>query len=295
LFKICKKELYFPLYFKKARNMPNKIKIENLDKNNIEELLFVCSWRRMKDPVHREGMRLKRAWLSEMLDTWGSVAKIAYYQGMPRGQILYFPEEADKARAFKRKNVLWINCVYNPFPKAQRLGIGRKLVEALLDDCEKGEVCGLKTVKYVLAKAFNTGEALSLPEFYRKMGFAQPPGEGDLNALYMPISGEYEKSQSQREEYVPLPEDRNKAVVFYSPICQFSYPFALRVKELVREVAPGLPVEMINEWERPEEAIKRKNHWLIVNATPIHTFFMAEEQFKREVKQALEAGSNESA
>jgi GNAT superfamily N-acetyltransferase len=266
--------------------MSPDIKIENLDENNIEKLLFVCSSHRLEDPVHREGMRLKKDWLLEMLKNWGSVAKIAYYRGMPKGQILYFPEEADKTRVIKRRNVVWINCVYNPFPEAQRLGIGRKLVESLITDCKKGEICGLGNVKFLLAKAFNTGEALSLPEFYRKMGFIQPPGKEPSNALYLSISGEYEKGPKQ-EKYEPLPEDKNKAIIFYSPICQFSYPFAVRMRELIQEVAPNLPIKMINEWKNPEEVIKRKSHGLIVNATPIYTFFMAEEQFKNEVKQAL--------
>jgi len=119
------------------------------------------------------------------------------------------------------------------------------------------------------------------------MGFTQPPAEESTNALYMPISGQYEPSPPE-EKYAPLPEDRDKAIVFYGPTCQFSYPFALKVKKLIKEVAPDLPVEMINEWESPEEVIKRKNQWLVVNAKPIYTFFMAEEQFKNEVKQALE-------
>jgi hypothetical protein len=44
---------------------------------------------------------------------------------------------------------------------------------------------------------------------------------------------------------------------------------------------------MINEWEKPEKYIKRKNWWLIVNAKPIQTFFMDTENFKREIKEAV--------
>ncbi|MEM2970579.1 MAG: hypothetical protein QXR63_06565 [Candidatus Bathyarchaeia archaeon] len=48
---------------------------------------------------------------------------------------------------------------------------------------------------------------------------------------------------------------------------------------------PNIKIEMINEWEKPEESIKR-NWWLIVNAKPIQTFFMDTENFKKEVKEA---------
>ena len=44
---------------------------------------------------------------------------------------------------------------------------------------------------------------------------------------------------------------------------------------------------MINEWEKPEETIKRKNWWLIVNAKPRQTFFMETEKFKEEIRQAV--------
>jgi hypothetical protein len=88
-------------------------------------------------------------------------------------------------------------------------------------------------------------------------------------------------------QYEPLPEDRNRAVVFYSPVCQFGYPFARKIGEIVREVAPQIRVDLVNDWERPEESIGRRNLWLIVNAKPIHTFFMDTEKFKEEVRQAV--------
>jgi hypothetical protein len=52
-------------------------------------------------------------------------------------------------------------------------------------------------------------------------------------------------------------------------------------------VAPTINVELINEWEKPEESTKRKNSWLTVNGKPIHTFFMETEKFKQEMEQAM--------
>jgi len=40
--------------------------------------------------------------------------------------------------------------------------------------------------------------------------------------------------------------------------------------------------------EKPEEAIKHKNWWLIVNAKPIQTAFMETEKFNEEVKQDID-------
>ncbi|MEM3577918.1 MAG: GNAT family N-acetyltransferase [Candidatus Bathyarchaeia archaeon] len=259
------------------------IKIENLQESNIDDLIHVCSSKRLGDPIHKEGVALKKRWLREMLAKHGSCAKIAYHNGKPAAQILYYPEEVDATKPHRRENVLVINCIYNPTPEAQKLGIGTKLLKSVIHDAKNRSTClGNKPCKFILAKAFNTGEFLQMTEFYRKNGFLQTPEGG---AMYLPIEGRYEPTTSIGE-YEPLTEDKNKAIIFYTPICQFGYPFAVRIKRLVEEVAPNIKIEMINTWEKPEESIKRKNWWLIVNAKPIRTFFMETEKFKKEIWQA---------
>ncbi|MDH5753719.1 MAG: GNAT family N-acetyltransferase [Candidatus Bathyarchaeota archaeon] len=268
--------------------MQEKIRIENLQESNIEDLIYVCSSKRLNDPIHQQGIRLKRRWLREMLEKCGHCAKIAYYNEKPVAQILYYPEEADITKAFRRENVLVIDCIYNPTPEAQKLGIGTRLLYSVIEDARQRKTClGNKPCKFILAKAFNTGELLPMPEFYKKKGFLPTP-EG--NQLYLPIEGSYEPV-TPVGEYEPLLEDKDKAVIFYGPICQFSYQFAKRIEEILREVVPNIGIEMVNEWEKPEEAIKRKNWWLIVNAKPIQTFFMETEKFKEEIKQAVSENS----
>lgn len=266
--------------------MYERIRIESLHELNMEDLIYVCSSKRLHDPVHQQGIKLKRQWLKRMLNRYGSCAKIAYYNDKPAAEILYYPEEADVTKASKRESVLVITCVYNPTEEAQKLGIGTRLLKSVIEDAKQRKTClGNKPCKFILAKAFNTGELLSLSEFYKKNGFIPTPeNEGDL--LYLPIESSYEPT-APIGKYKPLPEDKDRAVIFYGPVCQFSYQFAKRVEEIIKEVAPKLRVKMINEWENPEEAIKRKNWWLIVNSKPIKTFFMETEKFKEEVKQAI--------
>lgn len=266
--------------------MHGRIRIEDLEESNIEDLILVCSSGKLSDPIHQQGIKMKRRWLREMLDKYGSCAKIAYYNGKPTAQILYYPEEADVPTSFRRKNVLVINCVYNPTPKAQKRGIGIMLLRNVVDDVKQMRTClGNKPCDFMLAKAFNTRKFLNLPEFYRKNGFTPTPiDEGNL--LYLPINGRYKQTQPIRK-YKPLPEDRGKAIIFYSPICQFSFQFAKKIEETVRDVAPNIGVEMINKWQNPEEAIKRRNYELIVHTKPIQTFFMETEKFKEELKQAI--------
>lgn len=264
--------------------MQEKTRIENLQESNLEDLILVCSSKRLDDPVHQQGISLQRKWLHQMLEKYGSCAKIAYYNEKPAAQILFYPEKADVTRAFRREGVLVINCMYNPTPEAQKIGLGTKLLRSLIRDAKQRTSClGDKPCKFILAKAFNTGELLPLPEFYSKNGFL-PTAEG--NSLYLSIEGNYEPTPPIGN-YEPLLEDKNKAIIFYSPTCAFGYSFAERIETMIREVAPNIKIELINDWEKPEESIKRKNWWLIVNAKPIQTFFMDTVKFKEEIKQAL--------
>jgi hypothetical protein len=260
-----------------------KARIENLQESNIEDLIYVCSSKKLNDPIHQQGIQLKRQWLLKILEKYGSCAKIAYYNGKPVAQILYYPEEADVTKTFKRQNVLVINCVYNPTPEAHKLGISTRLLQSVIQDAKQRRTClGDRPCKFILAKAFNTGELLPMPEFYKKNSFLPTP-ERDL--LYLPIEGNYELTKPLGE-YEQLLEDRNKAVIFYGAMCEFGYPFAKKIEGIIKEILPEIRIEMINEWQNPEESIKRKNWWLIVNAKPIYTFFMETEKFKEEIKRA---------
>lgn len=266
--------------------MQERIRIENLQESNIDDLVYVCSSTRRDDPIHQQGIKLKRQWLGEMLDKSGSCAKIAYRNEKPVAQILYYSEASDVTRAFRRENVLVINCIYNPTPEAQKLGVGTRLLNSVIEDARQKRTClGNKPCRFILAKAFNTGEFLPMPEFYRKNGFTPPP-ESEGNLLYLPIEGSYEPA-ARIGKYEPLPEDEDKAIIFYNPICQFSYQFAKRIEEIIKELVPNIRIKMTNEWEKPEEALKRRNCSLIVNAKPIQTFFMETEKFKEEIRQAV--------
>jgi len=264
--------------------MRERIRIENLKESNMDDLINVCSSKRLDDPAHQQGISLKRQWLQEMLAKYGTCAKIAYYNEKPVAQILYHPEEADRARPFRRKDVLVLDCIYNPTAEAQKRGIGTRLLKSTIQDAKQRKTClGNKPCKFIIARAFNTGEFLPMPDFYKKNGFLPTTDE---NQLHLPIEGEYEPI-SPLGEYEPLPEDRNRATVLYGPTCQYSFQFAKRMETAIREVAPSIRVELINEWEKPEESKKRKNCGLVVNAKPIHTFFMETEKFKQEIRQAM--------
>ncbi|MEM0053515.1 MAG: hypothetical protein QXL89_04960 [Nitrososphaeria archaeon] len=57
---------------------------------------------------------------------------------------------------------------------------------------------------------------------------------------------------------------------------------------MILEVAPNIPIRLINIFEQPEEVKKRgKVQNCVVNGRAILTFFMDKENFKKEVNEAL--------
>lgn len=64
--------------------------------------------------------------------------------------------------------------------------------------------------------------------------------------------------------------------------------FAEQIKTSINEVAPNLPMRMINMFEEWEEVEKRGQvPYCTVNGKPITAFFMDKENFQNEVKMAL--------
>lgn len=163
------------------------------------------------------------------------------------------------------------------------MGVGTKLLESLIHDARQHQTClGNRSCRFIVAKVFDTGEFLPLPGFFRRRSFLPTL---DDDQLWFPLTGSYEIAKPIGE-YAPLEEDKNRAVVFHSSTCQFSYPFAEKIRMVIEEVLPNIKVDLIDEWERPGELIKRKGCKLAVNSKPIHTFFIETSKFKREIERA---------
>lgn len=259
----------------------SRVRVADLDEESLDDVFKVCSHNKLDDPLQKRGIELKRRWLLEMLAERGPCTKLAYLDERPVAQILYYPEEAAPFIAHPRRDVVVLYCAYNPFPEARGRGAGTALLRSLLDDCREGlPILGGRPCRFIVAKPFNTGEGVPLGAFYASKGFRQGRHE-----MYLEITARYHPRRL--EEYRPLAEDRGRAIVFYDVICEFGYPFAVRVKEFLHEIESDLPVDLIDKWRRPEESTKRGNQWLLVNAKAITSFWTEREAFRREVEEAL--------
>jgi len=224
------------------------LRVEDVGEANVDDVFRVCSHHRLDDPVQRRGMRLKRRWLLEMLSEHGPMTKIAYLDDRPVAQMLFYPEEAVPFIADPRRDVVDIHCVYNPFPEARRRGAGSMLMRSLVEDGKRGIGClGGRPCRFFVARPFNAGEGVSLSDFYEANGF-----KGSSDEMFLEISSTYQPRK--KVEYRSLPEDRGMAIVFYNPLCEYSYPLATRVKEFLGEVDPDLRVVLVDEWRHPSDS-----------------------------------------
>lgn len=247
-------------------------------KEGFGDVFEVCSPNAEPGSKLMEGRWLRERWLQETLMEYGPFTKVAYLDGTPVSQIMYYPEEALPYLPNPRKGVVRIECVYS---RVQGKGAGSRLLTDLVSEAEEGlESLKGKPCLLLVTEPFATGDGLSLKEFYGMHGFKE--GEDEM---YLEVHGKYKPMR--RPEYIPIPEDAGRAVVFYNVNCEHSYSFAGSVEKLIQEVSPGYPVETVNQWEHPAEAARRGNELIIVNQRPIKSFWRTPE-FRSEVKAAIE-------
>jgi len=247
----------------------------------IDDTFAVCSHASLENPLQRMGMELKRRWMEHMIEMYGSCTKVAYIDRRPVAQMLFYPEDAAPFILNPRRGVVLLRCVYNPFPEARGKGAATALIRSLEKDCScKPRVLREEECSFIATEAFNTGEGAPMAKLYAAAGFVENGGE-----MVKLMRGEY--VPSEKLNYVSSEEDRGRAVVLYNPTCEYSYVFALRTKERLSEIIPSMPVELVNQWEMPEESVKRANMSLTVNGVPISSLYRDAEVFDSEVRRAL--------
>jgi GNAT superfamily N-acetyltransferase len=247
-------------------------------KEGFGDVFRVCSPSAEPGSKLMEGRRLREEWLREALVDFGPFTKVAYLDGEPVSQVMYYPEEALPYIAGSRGGVIRIGCVYS---RVHGKGAGSALLGDLVREAREGiESLRGEPCRFLVTEPFSTSEGLDLKEFYKRNGFREGDGE-----MYLEIHGVYEARK--RTGYTSLEEDAGRAVVFYNVNCEYSVGFADSVMKLIHEIVPGYPVDTINMWTKPLESSRRGNELVIVNQRPIKSYWRTPE-FRQEVKAAIE-------
>jgi hypothetical protein len=243
----------------------------------------------MDGPIQEKAREIKRQWLINMLNHHGPCTKIAYLDEKPVAQILYYPEEIIPFYHNPRKDVVHLQCIFNPSPEAQHKGAGDALMKDLINESRSGLKCMEgRECSFMVTKPFPHEGTLPLDEFYSKYNFKQGNQE-----MYLEIEGEYVPRETL--ENPRLNEDLGRAINFYNPTCEWGYFYAVKVKELLKGIDQDLPVEIFDLWKSPKEYMKRSHQQqiaarTIINAQEINPFlfWIDKEVFRREAEKALE-------
>ncbi|MEM4736791.1 MAG: GNAT family N-acetyltransferase [Nitrososphaeria archaeon] len=258
----------------------NSFKIKDVEKDEVDSFIYLCiSPEKRENRFIIEGINAKRSWAIKSIDMFGSIAKIAYIDSKPVGMIQYRPQFEER--------IVEIRCIFVPDKEYTRRGIGRALLKELIVDMKKPKkFFNNRPAQALVTWAFKVPGYYPQNEFYLKMGFKKVEEDNPF-LLYYPLAQNY-IYRPKKEEYKSNVEDKGKALIFYDPSCPFCIYFAEQIKSLILEVAPNIPIRLINIFEQPEEVKKRgKVQNCVVNGRAILTFFMDKENFKKEVNEAL--------
>ena len=270
------------------------LRVEDVSEENLDDVFKICSSNRifapMDDPILEKAREFKRQWLLDMLEQYGPCTKIAYLDGKPVAQILFYPEETVPYLHNPRKDVINLKCIFNPFPEAQGKGAGATLMKALTDECHTGLNClGGKPCRFVVTRTFPHEGDLPLADFYKKYGFKQGHQE-----MFLEIKEKYVPMKIP--ELSPIPEDRGRTILLYNVNCEWGYYYAMMARELIQSKHPHHHIEVFNSWKEPEEYKKRGGGWMLIAAAILvnaqvpenpFIFWLDRDAFLRNVEEAM--------
>ena len=261
--------------------------IKEVSEDNICDLIEVCTPKKI-GLAFIIGMRIMEDWARSIISKYGVVGEVAYNGEEPVAALVHFPAWEDPLMR-DLKGVMYLQCLYNPNPVHHGKGVGSSLVKATIKHARES---GL--YEYVITHAFETNEYVSQRRFLTAFGFRRIPDSSEEDLYYPLGDAEWVHGVPRTfwkgafADYIPKERHVGKAVIYYTPTCQYGYVLAERAREVINEIDPSYPVTLINYWERPNEYISDGGHWLIVNAHPIDTLSIKREEFRREVLKAMQ-------
>jgi len=162
-----------------------EIEIRDVTNQNIDDLVGLCA-PRWEDERHaktlKEGGLRKREWIERGLKRFGVCAKVAYLEKNPVGFVEFYPMSAFPLLPKRDKRTMLITCVFIPNKALQKMGIGSRLVQALIDDlkCRPLQSFDDERAEEIAIGSWgcHTGFPESLPRFrnfFFKSGFKEDP------------------------------------------------------------------------------------------------------------------------
>jgi len=263
-----------------------KVDFRSLSEENVDDALTACTPEEMlRDSFFREGLDVRRRWLLHLIRTVGPCCKVAYLENAPVGMIQFNPLHRIPYFVTKRRDALYIHCIFVK-KKFRERGIGFRLLQSLIEEVRKPNPCFEGKPCRVLVTTARQRQAFRQPSYFRLKGFSETVGTIDAGLVYSlseKKSGEGAKTVGSG----PLQVEEKDVTIFYDPCCQWCIYINETTKKLVNEIKPGTLVREFDIWRDSKEALKRgvTSRTTYVNGRPIH--YKTTEQFREEVRRAL--------
>jgi len=246
------------------------VEICNITEDSVDDALAVCTSDKWRDePSYRRGLNIRREWLLQLYRTVGPCCKIAYMNNVPVGMIQYTPLHCVPYFPTKRKDVLYIHCIYVKRDLRDK-GIGAKLLNALIEEMRKPNPLFEAQPCRVLVTTARERVGFKQPSYFLLKGFSRTPDNVDAGLAYWLF-------EKRLEERLDIPVSGSIGVVekgvriFYTPVCQYSMFWNEKIRKFVDEVKPNTIIEEVNIWAQPEESRRRivTSPVTYANGTPI--------------------------
>jgi GNAT superfamily N-acetyltransferase len=264
-----------------------RIEIRGLSEDNVDDALSVCASDKLQAvPSYKEGLNVRREWLLQLYRTVGPCCKIAYMENEPVGMIQYTPLHQIPYFPTKRKDVLYIHCI---FVKRNFRGkeIGSKLLHALIDEMKKPNPLFEAQPCNVLVTTARERYAFKQPSYFLSKGFTRTDNNIEVSLAYWL----FETKQKEKLDIPvsgPVKVSEQGVRIFYSPFCQYyARTRTESIRKFVEKTKPNTRVEEVNLWTQPEEAIRRRVTCPVVYVNGIPVPPLDPDKFWETIKRCL--------
>jgi GNAT superfamily N-acetyltransferase len=235
-----------------------KIKVVGLSDENVDDALLVCPPTRPKlrsDINVKKGLEIRKRWLLDLYREIGPCAKIAYLDNIPVGMIQYSPLHKIPYFKTRRRDVLYIHCIYTKRNVRNR-GIGSLLLNSLIGEMEKPNRLFEWRQCRMLSTTARERYGFTQVSYFKTKGFRETEANIDARLIY-PLSRMDLKESLDIPCSEPINIHERGVKIFFNPSCHMCKYMNENIKANIREVNPTIEIEECNLWTRSKEAIHR--------------------------------------
>jgi len=162
------------------------IQIKDVTAENLDDLVVPACAPSLDNPNHaqtlKEGGVRKKEWVRKALQRFGCCAKVALLEDKPVGFVEFYPMSTFPLLPKRDKRTILITCVLVHDKALQKMGIGSKLIQALIKDLKQRSLATFNGQKAEEVAIGSWGCHAGLPEslprfrkFFFKNGFVEDP------------------------------------------------------------------------------------------------------------------------